>query len=248
MEKEELLGFYIGLDLAQASDYTAIIVMDHVRRWEVDEHQIIRDPSQAPPLDKREAPKAPIALNEEYRVRHIKRCNHRSYVEIVDLVGKLIKKIDRSTSSKTHLIIDETGVGKAIVDMFRDAGLNPIPVTFHGGTNTTKSQGSWHVPVRDCVAAAKRLLATKQLKIIDNPLTETLVRELENFQVKINPATGHDSYSAWRENEHDDLVFSLSLACWYCLKKQKIGGKVIMGIQVGENEGRWSRLTGFGER
>jgi len=27
-------------------------------------------------------------------------------------------------------------------------------------------------------------------------------------------ATGHDSYEAWREGDHDDIVLSLAVACW----------------------------------
>jgi hypothetical protein len=36
-----------------------------------------------------------------------------------------------------------------------------------------------------------------------------------NFRVKIDPKTAHDSYSHWREADHDDLVFSVALTCWY---------------------------------
>jgi len=32
--------------------------------------------------------------------------------------------------------------------------------------------------------------------------------------VKINLATGHDSYEAWREGDHDDLVLAVAMACW----------------------------------
>jgi hypothetical protein len=32
--------------------------------------------------------------------------------------------------------------------------------------------------------------------------------------VKINISTAHDSYEAWREGDHDDLVLSVALARW----------------------------------
>ena len=38
--------------------------------------------------------------------------------------------------------------------------------------------------------------------------------------MKINVATGHDSYEAWREGDHDDLVLSLALAVWYGQRPQ----------------------------
>lgn len=38
--------------------------------------------------------------------------------------------------------------------------------------------------------------------------------ELQNFKVKINPETAHDSYGAWREGQHDDLVLAVALGLW----------------------------------
>ena len=48
-----------------------------------------------------------------------------------------------------------------------------------------------------------------------NTLRPVLQREMLNFKCKIDPVTVHDSYSAWREDEHDDLVLSAALAAWY---------------------------------
>jgi len=47
------------------------------------------------------------------------------------------------------------------------------------------------------------------------PAARLLVEELLNFRVKINVKTAHDSYEAWREGVHDDLVLAVALACWY---------------------------------
>jgi len=30
----------------------------------------------------------------------------------------------------------------------------------------------------------------------------------------LNISTAHDSYEAWREGDHDDLVLSVALSCW----------------------------------
>jgi len=43
--------------------------------------------------------------------------------------------------------------------------------------------------------------------------------EHQNFRVKLNLKTAHDSYEAWREGDHDDLVLSLSLASWWVVKR-----------------------------
>jgi hypothetical protein len=71
------------------------------------------------------------------------------------------------------------------------------------------------VPKRDLVSAPLVLMQNGQLKIAEGlSLRETLVKELLNFRVKINISTAHDSYEAWREGDHDDLVLSVALACW----------------------------------
>lgn len=46
------------------------------------------------------------------------------------------------------------------------------------------------------------------------PVATKLVEEFLNFRVKINLNTGYDSYEAWREGIHDDLVLSVALACF----------------------------------
>ncbi|HAA80523.1 MAG TPA: hypothetical protein DCE09_02670, partial [Thermoanaerobacter sp.] len=55
-----------------------------------------------------------------------------------------------------------------------------------------------------------RIKVAKELK-----LSSILVEELLNFKVKIDIKTAHDSYEAWREGVHDDLVLATALACWY---------------------------------
>jgi hypothetical protein len=41
-----------------------------------------------------------------------------------------------------------------------------------------------------------------------------LERELINFSVR-HSAGAEDMATLWRENDHDDLVFALALACFY---------------------------------
>ena len=48
----------------------------------------------------------------------------------------------------------------------------------------------------------------------------TLVKELRGMRVKINVA-GHETYEAWREGTHDDLVLAVSLACWYANRTKR---------------------------
>jgi hypothetical protein len=64
------------------------------------------------------------------------------------------------------------------------------------------------------VATIQVLLQTKRLRIPSSlPEAQILLEEMTNFQVKISQA-GHDSYGAWREGTHDDLLLAVALACW----------------------------------
>lgn len=54
------------------------------------------------------------------------------------------------------------------------------------------------------------------------PEAKILVEELLAFKVKIDPKTAHDSYEAWREGVHDDLVLAVALASWYAEKHKKM--------------------------
>ena len=71
------------------------------------------------------------------------------------------------------------------------------------------------MPKRDLASAPLELMQNNQLKIAQEmPLAETLCKELLNIKVKINIATAHDSYEAWREGDYDNLVLAVAMACW----------------------------------
>ena len=59
------------------------------------------------------------------------------------------------------------------------------------------------------------LLQAERLKIAAAlPEAAVLTQELLNFQVKITMAA-NDTYGAWREGQHDDLVLAVAMATWY---------------------------------
>jgi len=99
--------------------------------------------------------------------------------------------------------------------MFVKTGLRPTGILIHGGDKATHESNTWRVSKRDLVGVLQVLLQNQRLKIAPGPLSDVLASEMLNFKVTINPATAHDSYSAWREAEHDDLVLAVALACWW---------------------------------
>jgi hypothetical protein len=107
------------------------------------------------------------------------------------------------------------------VDSFRAQGVHPISVLIHSGERVSQENAGLRdiilrVPKRDLVAAVQTLLQNGRLRIAAAlPLADVLRKELLNFRVKVDPKTAHDSYSAWREGMHDDLVLAVACAAWY---------------------------------
>lgn len=159
----------------------------------------------------------PPGIPFKYNVRNLMRFPiGTSYPEVVN---KLISVTGHPAVQPNLLVIDATGVGAPIADMFRQNNLYFIPVIITGADKVSRDQRAIRVPKRDLVSTLQILLQTKQLKIAGSlPEAQTLIEELLNFQIKIS-ASGHDSYGAWREGAHDDLILATSLACWASEKR-----------------------------
>lgn len=155
------------------------------------------------------------------KVRHLQRFPLGTvYPAIVDAVADLMTRLPEYPT----LAVDATGVGRPVVDLFRVKRLRLAAVTITGGDATTQEGVNWRIPKRDLVGAVAVALQTNRLKIArDLPDAATLTRELLNFKVTIDPKTAHDSYSSWRESDHDDLVLAVALAVW---SAERLGRRV----------------------
>jgi hypothetical protein len=100
------------------------------------------------------------------------------------------------------------------------AGLKPIGITITSGHDENRmASNDWRVPKRNLVSTLAVILQSGRLRVApDSAEAETFISELSNFKVKVSLA-GNDSYSAWRESIHDDLVLSVALAAWYGERK-----------------------------
>lgn len=179
--------YLVGLDLGQAQDYTALVIVEQ------------QDTS-------------PTA---SYAIRHLERFRlGTAYPRIVSHVQALLQR--PSLQGQSTLVVDATGCGRPVVDLLTQAQLAPVAVSIHGGGQVSHEGRHWRVPKRDLVGGLLVLLQTERLKVADAlPLAQVLVQELLNFRVTIDPRTAHDSYSAWREADHDDLVLATALAVWW---------------------------------
>lgn len=196
--------YFLGLDLGQSADPSALAIAE----------KTTQEYGPREREDYRYAP--PLLPPPRYDVRHLARWPLGTpYPQIVRDVSRILTQGPLCLAQKT-LVIDRTGVGAPVCDLFSDAGLSHIQVSIHGGGKVTQEGLHYSVPKRDLVSTVQVLLQGGTLKIAEAlPEAQTLVKELLNFKVKIDPLTAHDSYAAWRENIHDDLVLAVALACWY---------------------------------
>lgn len=186
------MSFYIGLDLGQAADFTAFAVLEAVSAEEVERGLHLR-------------------YLERYPLR-------TPYTAVADGVVALVEKLRDITvlRDEPDLLVDNTGVGRAVTDVLRDKGLRFKAITLTGGSQIMRGDASeYRVPKADVVDALVVAFQAGTLKVARGlELWPTLRTELLNFRRKINPATAHASYEHWRESDHDDLVLAAALAAW----------------------------------
>jgi hypothetical protein len=192
-------GHFIGLDLGQARDHTAIAVLER------SEIYLGRSPVTFDRI-----------VEKRYSFRHLERLPlGTDYPSMVEHVRTLAQRPELA-QSQTTLVVDATGVGRPVVDLLRRASLpcRVVPVTITGGDKETCESGMWNVPKRDLITGLMVLLQRGEVSICGHlPESETLATELGNMRIKVSLG-GQDTYGVWREGEHDDLVLAAALACW----------------------------------
>jgi hypothetical protein len=191
-------SYFIGLDLGQSHDFTAIAVLERA-------------------VLQREFNHAVWAYRKEVQLhlRHLERVPIGTpYPEVV----RRVVEITRSPilTGPIHLAVDNTGVGAAVMDLLRAAQPKAtlLPVTITAGDTQNFSNGSHRVPKRDLIVGLQVLLQRGALRIAAGlPDAPTLLKELMAMRVKVSTA-GNEQFAAWREGAHDDLVLAVSLASW----------------------------------
>ncbi len=190
------LDYTLGVDLGQAGDYTALALIKRVvTRWVPPEGDI-----------------------KEESVYHLKLLDRAPLGVLYPVVARqVLSLLDQPPLSRdTPCVVDRSGVGRAVTDFFIEDGLDPYTVTITGGDTVTREGRHYNVPKRDIVGSLIAVYQSGRLKVAQEmELWPQLVHELTNFKLKISLKTGHDSYEAWRESDHDDLVLALGLAVWH---------------------------------
>lgn len=126
---------------------------------------------------------------------------------------------DEPAEPNISLRIDATGVGAPVIDLIRqslrDASVrvNLSEVTFAAGQELHGSWGSEHMRLGKAfmVSRLQALLQTDRIKAPDTAEVRALVRELQNYELRVNDKATLQA-GAFRVGTHDDLATALGLA------------------------------------
>lgn len=147
-----------------------------------------------------------------HHVRHLERLQRgTSYARQIDRLREIVELVPGAT-----LVVDQTGVGRPVVDMLRDAGLSPIAVTITAGDNVSRDHSDYRVPKRHLVTNLQIALQSRRLKVAASLVeARRWADELLAFQVEIS-ASGRDTYGNDASlHAHDDLVIATALGVWW---------------------------------
>jgi len=186
--------YFAGLDIGPPGEFTALAVVEQTYTLDLDSDD--------------EAVK-------HYAVRHLHRfAVGTPYAEVCDFLRPLFAEPPLKGSP---LVVDQTAVGGPVVRVFRAAEIHAtvVAVTLAAGHGSTfAGRNGWLVGKTELISTVQVLLQSRRFKIAPNlPDAELLVQELTNFKMNPTLATT-DPLAAWREGQHDDLVFAAGLAVW----------------------------------
>ena len=194
----------LGVDLGQANDWSALVLTERAERWRgaEDRNTVGDNPGRR--------------LESVHIVRHVERLALGTpYPKVVERVGEILRT---PGLREGRLVVDATGVGRAVMDMFTDAYRDgecgwhrPKACVITSGTEVS----GWHVPKMQLISRLVRLSQEGRLRFADGgdglALASKLEQELQTFQLKMSKA-GNVQFEARKESDHDDLVIALALS------------------------------------
>jgi phage FluMu gp28-like protein len=191
--------YYLGLDLGQRRDHSAIAVVEKVLRYQA------CAASGVAVLHLRYVERVPLGT---------------TYPEVVARVRELVT--DSRICGQSCLAVDATGLGAPVVQMLRSArlGCDIAAVTMTGGDKASQRGNDFNVPKRDLVAGVQVLLEQNNLRIARTlEGARSLIEELVDVRATVS-VKGRVRLGADGCGEHDDLVIALALACWRAKRKE----------------------------
>lgn len=194
--------YVLAVDLGQSSDPTAIAVLHHRNYCHMHANGSERDAGDT--YDVRYLARLPLGL---------------SYVDQVSEVARL--RARPPLSYGCELVIDETGVGRPVGDLFDTSGMPPTRVSIVSGhSQSWVAPRRWHVAKSLLISGLDARLHCGELRFAAE-LTEAgaMAEELKDFRRRVS-AAGRYTFEA-RVGRHDDLVLAVAIGLWALVGRPK---------------------------
>ena len=191
---------YVGIDIGQKRDPTAIAVVE------------------SGPVEAADGSDGRMVV---FVVRHLERLNlGTTYPDVAARVVEVLTGVKGHGASIQRVYVDATGVGQPVVDLLDRVGAanygQLVPVYFtHGDRRARGDSSPWPVTLGKAwlVSRLQVLLQDQRLMFPATlPEREALVRELLDYEIRIGE-DANDRYGAFRVGAHDDMVTAVGLAC-----------------------------------
>ncbi len=150
---------------------------------------------------------------------------------------------------KSVLLIDGTGVGEAVYDLYEEAALDPLKIVFGSGesvsTQRQRDKANWSTsrfgPISAFVVPKVDLVGSLSVYMQQGKIRQAeglrfmvdVENQYRNFIGRINEKTKYVKYGNASDEIHDDWVVADSMATWYTqhmermLKSKPMGTKPV---------------------
>ena len=189
--------FFVGLDLGQQTDPTAIAVLERTAI------QTGFDRVNWVPVEQ-----------DVYHLRHLERLPLKTpYAAVVEHVREILQPL----APRATLVVDATGIGGPIVEMLKAARLpgTLIPVIITSGDRETRHPRAEEEPDRrppDHVRAGRA-------EDRREPRGNQTLRPGTLHHASQNHPSARETFSPAKSTAHDDLVLAAALAAWKAKQK-----------------------------
>ena len=129
---------------------------------------------------------------------------------LADLVARVRER------GPLDVVIDNGGPGRVVGDMLVARGIYPIRIAIVGtGEAQQTAPDRLLVSQGELIHTTVKLSQQGILKLAPRLQGMATIRdELQKFMVKVS-LRGHETFGNFLPGSHDDLIYALSLSCWY---------------------------------
>ncbi len=156
--------------------------------------------------------------------RDLKQIEQMPYTEL----GRTMVRLDSNADlhGNNDLLVDSTGVGEGVCDIFEEMGLLPNRIVFTSGEHSrlkTASKGfggfaprtTFNVPKAELIDTLKIGLEQRRVRIASGiPFEEDIKKQFSHFVGELT-RTKKITYNNDDPNVHDDIVSSFAMAAWF---------------------------------